>query len=145
MSDTSPSTEPSWLPRALRVAGVATLLAIQGGCGLIVARLHRAATSVAAPSREARHAAAIRAVGTPDGLEFPSILGYVDRFDDDLVAVMTPEGRRHVRVDGLTVFRTPDRLAAPSDLRPGSGVIVYGDPDAAGRVLADVVMVRPAP
>lgn len=121
------------------------LLAVQGGCGLVVAQLYRMSAAVEVPSREARRAAAIAAVGTQRGLAFPAVLGYVDRLDDDAFAVMTPEARRAVRVDGLTVFRTPDRLASASELHPGAGVLVFGDPAPDGTILADVVEIHPAP
>lgn len=145
----STSAEPDRLGRALRVAGVLALLVIQGGCGFTVWGLHRMMVAVQQPSREARHAAAeaadvattLAAVGT-----FPAAIGYVDRFTGDgTLEVMTQEVLERVRIDALTIVTTRQGHTTPASLYPGCGVIVSGDREADGGILADVLVVDRAP
>lgn len=145
MSATSPSADRSPLPRVLRVAGALALLLVQGSCGLVAQSLYRLTARATPPSRAAQREAAIEAARAKVGIAFPSVMGYVDHVADDGLAVMTPEALVGVRLDDLTVFRTPDGLASAADVRPGSGVVVTGSQQPDGRVLADVVLVRPAP
>lgn len=121
------------------------LLAVQGGCALLVQGIYRLSRSIEAPSREARHAAALAGGLDNESLAFPSVMGYVDHFDDASIAVMTAQTLAHVRFDHLTIFRTPEGPARAADVYPGAGVVVFGDVEDGGRVLADAVVIRPAP
>jgi hypothetical protein len=141
MSPMSSSIDPVWARRILRVAGVLLLVALQGTALLVAWGLHQIGRDFARPSREARHAAVL--AGAPVGPILPSVGGYVDHFGDDAIAVMTVEGPADVRVDRFTIYRTPDGPARPSDVHPASSLVVSGERDETGTVLADVVLIRP--
>jgi hypothetical protein len=146
MSPASPRTDLRWLPRTLRIAGIVVLLVVQGSCAFVAQTIYRLSTSVERPSREARQAATLAAGTAQSAVAFPSAMGYVDRFDaDGSLTVMTAEAPARVRIDRLTIVRTPDGLASASDIYPGASVVVAGDVDGEGRILADVVLLRPPP
>src|SRR5689334_12841308 len=138
MSRTSSSIEPRWARRTVRIAGVLALVVVQLPA-LLVARGQLGGVA-ARPSREARHAALLAA---PPGPVLPTVVGYVDHFGDDGIAVMTEEGLARVRVDRLTVYRTLDGPARAADVHPACRLAVSGDRDDTGAVLADVIVIRP--
>jgi hypothetical protein len=144
MSPASSSVEAGGAQRLRRVAGIVVLLAVQGGCAHTVITLLRL-QAVSHPPREVRRATVDVAAATRGALGFPTALGYVDHFEDDGFALMTIEGIEPVRIDAHTLLVTREGPARPSDLHPGAGVVVAGDRDAAGRILADVLVVGPAP
>jgi hypothetical protein len=141
MSDASTFPEAG-RRRLARTLGVVALLLVQGGCGLLYGELLRRqhATQVARPTRAANRQALER-IGTA-ALVFPSAGGMIDWFDDDTIVVMSITGTRvRVRVDHETLYIRPDGSATPSDLYPGADVLVSGEIDPDGSVLADIVLV----
>lgn len=140
MSPTSPS-EPPWIVRALRAVAIVLLVMVQAWTALVSWGASHMGGAAEPPSREARHAAA--EAGEPVGPIFPAVSGYVDRFHDGVIAVMTVQGPTDVRTDRFTVFRTPDGPGDPADLHPGGNIAVAGAADETGTVLADVIVLRP--
>lgn len=138
---TSSSIEPEWARRTLRAGGIVLLVVVEGTAGLFAWGAYRLNQVVERPSREARYAAIT--AGAPVGQILPVRSGYVDHFRDDAIAIMTVGGLALVRVDRFTVFRTEDCPARGADVHPGANLIVAGEPDDTGVVLADVVVVRP--
>jgi hypothetical protein len=145
MSDAS--TFPDSLRRRVaRVLGVLALLVVQGGCGVVLTGLFRLQRfqhdMEAAEPPAAKHADVARTRAT--AMMFPAATGAINWFGDDTVVVMTVTNERvRVRVDPETLYLRlhEDGAASPSDLYPGADIVVSGNPDPDGTILAQVVLV----
>jgi len=132
--------------RVARVLGVVALLVVQGGCGIVLTELLRLQRfqhdMEAAQPPAAKHADLAHAKAT--ALMFPAATGAINWFGDDTVVVMTVTNERvRVRVDPETLYLRlrEDGAASPSDLYPGADVVVSGNPEPDGTILAQVILV----
>ena len=143
MSDVSSFPESRRL-RVARVLGVVALLVVQAGCGVVLTQLLQLKrfSEAMQPPRGANHAPPERMKS--EALMFPAVTGSINWFGDDALVVMTVTNERaRVRVDPSTVYLRlrEDGAATTSDLYPGADVVVSGNADPDGTVLANVVLV----
>lgn len=75
----------------------------------------------------------------------PAVIGRIARLGDQTFVASAYSEERTVRVDPDTVVMQRDAPAHVADLRPGRGVIVWGDEDAAHVVHARTILVSTVP
>ncbi|HEV7730801.1 MAG TPA: hypothetical protein VGR62_01505 [Candidatus Binatia bacterium] len=96
--------------RVLTIAGALLLLVLQVGGALLLLR-ETPTTSMLGPR-------------VP--VEVPDILGAVEFYGDDVFTVTSGDGLEQVRIDPSTVLTTLTGPARPADIRPGSGLVIWG-------------------
>lgn len=128
-----PSSSPEL--RLARVAGTILLVVLDVGLVLLL---------LAAALRDGSE---LRPAGGPGTLPSgpPAVIGRIARLGDQTFVVSAYSEERTVRVDPETVVVQRDAPAHFADLRPGRGVIVWGDEDAEHVVQARTILVSTVP
>lgn len=139
----SSSSEPAWLSRPLRRVGIGVLALLQVSVIVIVWGLAKLAASDTRSRAEWRPPANSEGVST--AVAFPSAIGVIEQFGDDLLILMGQEERVAVRIDAHTYVATRQGAARLADLAIGLTVVIAGAPQADGVILADIVVLMPGP